>query len=213
VTTVTALERRLNEHDMAIKWNSAGCFYLFIIDGWLPGRPLVRRDQYDRYKMVFVVNGMKIDEKIQAEMVVAMKDRDEHRLTTLRMMKLALKSKGIEKREALTDAEEVQVLTTLIKQRKEFVEAFIKGGRPELAEKEQLEIGFIEAYLPASGEDEIRKLVHGAVAHLQRDAGGVKPGPRDLGTALQVAQQWIRAAGLQADRKVVSEIVKAELSK
>ena len=72
----------------------------------------------------------------------------------------------------------------------------------------------IEAYLPqALGEEEIRKLVHGAIEHLQMDAGGVRPGPRDLGTAMQVAQQWIRAAGLQADRKLVGEIVKAELSK
>ena len=162
-----------------------------------------------------MVNGMKIDEKVEADIAVAMKDRDEHRLTTLRMMKLALKDKVIEKREAaLTDVEETEILTTLIKQRREFVEAFTKGGRPELAEKERLEIGIIEAYLPqASGEDDIRKLVHGAIAHLQKDAGGVRPGLRDLGTVMQVAQQWIRAAGLQADRKLLSEIVKAELSK
>ena len=162
-----------------------------------------------------MVNGMKIDEKVEADIAVAMKDRDEHRLTTLRMMKLALKDKVIEKREAaLTDVEETEILTTLIKQRREFVEAFTKGGRPELAEKERLEIGIIEAYLPkASGEDDIRKLVHGAIAHLQKDAGGVRPGLRDLGTVMQVAQEWIRAAGLQADRKLLSEIVKAELSK
>src|SRR5271170_6443011 len=163
--------------------------------------------------MVLVVNAMKIDEKVQADIVVAMKDRDEHRLTALRMVKLALKDKVIEKRAALTDVEETEILTTLIKQRRELVEAFTKGGRPELAEKERLEIGMIEAYLPqASGEEDIRKLVHGAIAHLQKDAGGVKPGRRELGTAMQVAQQWIRAAGLQADRKLVSEIVKAELS-
>jgi uncharacterized protein YqeY len=163
--------------------------------------------------MVFMVNAMKIDEKIRADIVVAMKDGDEHKLTTLRMMQLALKYKVIEKREALTDVEETEILRTLIKQRRELVEALTTGGRTELAEKERLKIGVIETYLPASGEDEIRKLVHGAIAHLQRDAGGVRPGPRDLGTAMQVAQQWIRAAGLHADRKLVSEIVKAELSK
>jgi uncharacterized protein len=164
--------------------------------------------------MVFMVNGMKIGEKVQADIVVAMKHRDEHRLTTLRIIELALKNKMIEKREALTDAEETQILTTLVKQRRELVEAFTKGGRPKLAEKERLEIGMIEAYLPlASGEEDIRKLVHGAIAHLQKDAGGVRPGLRDLGTAMQVAQQWIRAAGLRADRKLVSEIVKAELAK
>jgi uncharacterized protein len=187
---------------------------LCFIYGQLPVTPLVRRDQYDRHTMVFTVNGMKIDEKVQADITTAMKDRDEHRLTTLRMMELALKNKVIEKREALTDVEETEILTTLIKQRRDLVEALTKGGRPELVEKERLEIGIIEAYLPqASGEEDIRKLVHGAIAHLQRDAGGVRPGPRDLGTAVQVAQQWIRAAGLHADRKLVSEIVKAELSK
>jgi uncharacterized protein YqeY len=157
---------------------------------------------------------MKIGEKVQADIVVAMKARDERRLTTLRMVKSALKNKEIDKREALTDAEETQILTTLIKQRKESVELFTKGGRPELAEKERLEIGMIEAYLPqAAGEEEIRKLVRGVIAHLQKDAGGVRPGPKDLGTAMQVAQQWIRAAGLRSDGKLVSEIVKAELAK
>lgn len=164
--------------------------------------------------MVFMVSVMRIDEKVQADISAAMKDHDEYRLTTLRMMNLALKDKVIEKRMALTEVEETEILTTLIKQRRELVAAFTKGGRPELAEKERLEIGIIEAYLPqASGEEDIRKLVHGAIAHLQKDAGGVRPGPRDLGTAMQVAQQWIRAAGLHADRKLVSEIVKAELSK
>ena len=157
---------------------------------------------------------MKIGEKIQTDIVVAMKARDEHRLSTLRMVKLTLKNKEIEKRKALTDAEETQILTTLIKQREESVEAFTKGGRPELAEKERLEIELIEAYLPpAAVEEEIRKLVHGGIAHLQKDAGGVRPGPKDLGTAMQVAQQWIRAAGLRADGKLVSEIVRAELAK
>jgi uncharacterized protein len=164
--------------------------------------------------MVHMVNSMKINEKLQADIVVAMKDRDEHRLTTLRTIKSALETKAIEKSEALTDAEETQILMTLIKQQKEFVEALMKDGRPELAENERLEIGMIEAYLPqALSEEEIRKLVHGAIAHLQMDAGGVRPGPRDLGTAMQVAQQWIRAAGLQADRKLVSDLVKAELAK
>ncbi len=61
--------------------------------------------------------------------------------------------------------------------------------------------------------EEIRKLVHGAIAHLQKDAGGITPGPKDMDTAIQVAQQWILAAGLHADRKLVSDIVKAELAK
>ncbi len=157
---------------------------------------------------------MSIGQKIQADIIVAMKAKDEHRLTTLRMVKSALRNKEIDKREALTDAEESQILTTLIKQRKESVESFTKGGRPELAEKERVEIGMIEGYLPqAAGEDEVRKLVEGVMAHLQNDAGGVRPGLKDMGTAMQVTQQWIRAAGLRADGKMVSDLVKAELMK
>ena len=157
---------------------------------------------------------MTIGDKVQADIVVAMRAKDEQKLTTLRMVESTLKNKEIDKREKLTDAEEQQILTTLIKQRKESVESFIKGGRPELAEKERLEIGMIEAYLPqAAVEQEIRKLVRGVIAHLEKDAGGVRPGPKDLGTVMQVAQQWIRAAGLQSDGRLVSEIVKAQLAK
>lgn len=157
---------------------------------------------------------MKIGEKVQADILMAMKAGDEHRLGTLRMVKSTLENKEIEKREALTDAEEAQILTTLITERKKKMETFTKGGRPELAEKERLEIGMIEVYLrQATGEEEIRRLVHGVIAHLQKDAGGVRPGPKDLGTAVQVAQQWLRAAGLQSDNKLVIEIVKEELAK
>lgn len=157
---------------------------------------------------------MKIGKKVRSDIVAAMKARDEHRLTTLRMVKSALENKEIGQREALTDAEETQILTTLIQQRKESEAALMKANCPELAEKDRLEIGMIEAYLPqAAAEEEIRKLVHGAITHLQKDAGGVRPGPKDLGTAMQVAQQWIRAAGLRSDRKLVSEIVKAELAR
>src|SRR6202789_3796979 len=107
---------------------------------------------------------MTIGEKIQTDIVVAMKAKDEHRLTTLRMVKSSLKNKEIDKREKLTDAEESQILTTLIKQRKETVESFTKGNRPELAEKERVEIGIIEGYLPqAVGEDVIRDVVRGAI--------------------------------------------------
>ncbi len=91
---------------------------------------------------------MTIGERVQADIVAAMKAREEHKLTTLRMVKSALKNKEIDKREKLTDAEESQILTTLIKQRKESVESFTKGGRPELAAKEQAESGMIEGYLP-----------------------------------------------------------------
>jgi uncharacterized protein YqeY len=157
---------------------------------------------------------MTIGERVQADIVTAMKARDEHTLTTLRMVKSALKNKEIDKREKLTDAEEQQILTTLIKQRKESVESFTKGNRPELAEKERLEIQMIEAFLPkAVGEDVIRGVVQGAIDTLTQDSGGTRPGPKDMGTLMKVVLQRILADGLRADRQVVSEMVKAELAK
>jgi len=156
---------------------------------------------------------MTISERVNADIVTAMKARDEHRLTTLRMVKSALKSKEIDKREPLTEPEQAAILSTLVKQRRESVESFTKGGRPELAEKEQAEIAMIEAYMPqAASEDQIREIVETAIAHLAA-SGGAKPGPRDMGAAMKVVQQRILATGLRADGKVVSEMVKAELAK
>jgi uncharacterized protein YqeY len=156
---------------------------------------------------------MSIAENINTDIITAMKAHDEHRLTTLRMVKSALRSKEIDKRQPLTDAEQTQILTTLLKQRRESVESFTKGGRPELAAKEQAEIAMIEAYMPqAAGEDQIRPLVTAAIAQ-HASATGAKPGPRDMGAVMKLAQQSISATGLRADGKLVSEIVKAELAK
>jgi uncharacterized protein YqeY len=154
-----------------------------------------------------------ISARIGKDIITAMKAKDEHVLTTLRMVKAALKSKEIDKREPLTDQEEQQTLTTLLKQRRESVESFTKGGRPELADKEQAEIGIIEAYLPqAAGEDEIRAVVHGAIATLTKDNNGTPPGPKDIGPAMRVVQQRLLASGLRADGKLVSELVRKALS-
>ena len=153
-----------------------------------------------------------IGERIGKDIVTAMKAKEEHRLTTLRMVKSALRNKEIDKREPLTEAEEQQILTTLVKQRKESVESFIKGDRPELAEKERQEITMIEGYLPQGAtEDEIRAVVHGAIVHLS--AGGSKPGPKDMGVAMGVVKQRLLASGLRADGKMVSDLLKAELAK
>jgi len=156
---------------------------------------------------------MTISERVNEDIVAAMKAREEHRLTTLRMVKSALKSKEIDKREPLTEAEQAAVLSTLVKQRRESVESFTKGGRPELAEKEQAEIVMIEAYMPqAASEDQVREIVQTAIAHLAASGGG-KPGPRDMGAAMKIVQQRILATGLRADGKVVADLVKAELAK
>jgi uncharacterized protein YqeY len=142
-----------------------------------------------------------------------MKARESDKLTTLRMVKSALKNREIEKREPLTDAEEQSILTTLLKQRRESVDQFTKGNRPELAAKEQVEIGLIEAYMPkAASQDDLRALVRGAVEHITKDNGGTRPGPRDMGAVMKIAQQRSLADGVRADGKLLSELVKAELT-
>src|SRR5580692_6515177 len=99
---------------------------------------------------------MSLIEQIQKDIVSAMKTRDEARLSCLRMVKTALMNRKIEKMAELDDKESQQVLSTLIKQRRDSVEQFTKGGRQEMADKEAAEITLIEAYLPKSaGEAEI----------------------------------------------------------
>jgi uncharacterized protein YqeY len=155
-----------------------------------------------------------IGEKLGTDIITAMKAREAERLTTLRMVKSALKNKEIEKREPLTDAEEQQILTTLLKQRRESVEQFTKGNRPELAEKERVEITLIEGYMPkAASEDDLRALVVGAVEQITKDNGGTRPGQKDMGAVMKVAQQRSLAGGVRADGKLLSELVKAELAK
>lgn len=155
-----------------------------------------------------------IAERVNKDIVVAMKAREEDKLTALRMVKSALKAKEIDKRQPLTDAEEQSILTTLLKQRRESVEQFTKGNRPELAAKEQAEIVLIEAYLPkAAGEDEVRKIVGEAIGQITKDNGGTRPVPKDMGAVMKVAQQRILASGIRADGRMVSEMVKAELAR
>ncbi len=155
-----------------------------------------------------------IGEKLGKDIITAMKAREQETLTTLRMVKSALKNKEIDKREPLTDAEEQSILTTMLKQRRESIEQFTKGGRPELAAKEQVEIGLIEGYMPkAASEDDLRALVAAAVEQVTAENGGTKPGPKEMGTVMKAAQAKIAASGTRADGKLVSELVKAELAK
>ena len=157
---------------------------------------------------------MAIGEKLQADIVAAMKAKEEDRLTTLRMVKSALKNKEIDKRAPLEETEEQAVLTTMIKQRRESIEQFTKGNRPELAAKEQAEIALIEVYMPqAASEDEVRTIILGAIEHLAKDAGGARPGPKDIGPAMRVVKQRILASGIRAEGSIVSEMLKAELAK
>jgi uncharacterized protein YqeY len=150
---------------------------------------------------------MSLIEQIQKDITEAMKARNERRLTPLRMVKTALKNKEIEKMSALTEQESMQVLATLIKQRKDSIEQFNKGGRPELAEKEAAEIGVIEAYLPkAASEDDIRATVRAAIAEMGA------PTMKDMGLVMKNTMARFQAQGARVEGKVVSEIVKQELS-
>src|ERR1700745_807578 len=91
---------------------------------------------------------MTIAEKINKDITDAMRARDEHRLTTLRMMKSGIRNREIEKRSPVDDQETIQILSTMIKQRKDSIDQFTKGGRTELAEKEAAEIAVIGEFLP-----------------------------------------------------------------
>ena len=143
-----------------------------------------------------------------------MKAREQHKLTTLRMVKSAFKSKEIDKREPLTDAEEQQIITTLLKQRRESVEQFTKGNRLELAEKEQKEIELIDGYMPkAASEEDVRAIVQGAVEQITADNGGTKPGPKDMGAVMKVAQQRALTNGARIEGRLLSDLIKAELAK
>jgi uncharacterized protein YqeY len=149
---------------------------------------------------------MTIVEQITQDMTKAMKAREELRLSTLRMVKTALKNKEIDKRAPLDDKEAIAILSTLIKQRKESIEQFTKGGRQELADKEQAEIGIIEGYLPKSlGEEEIAAAVRATIAEMG------SPTIKEMGTVMK--NTMAKFGGARVDGKVVSEMVKRELSK
>jgi uncharacterized protein YqeY len=150
---------------------------------------------------------MGLSDQIQIDIITAMKARDEARLSTLRMVKTALKNREIEKMAPLDDKESQQVLGTLIKQRKDSVEQFTKGGRQEMADKEAAEIVLIESYMPkAAGEAEIVAGVKAAIAEMG------SPTMKDMGTVMKTAMAKFSAQGMRVDGKVVSETVKKELA-
>jgi uncharacterized protein len=150
---------------------------------------------------------MSLIEQIQKDITAAMKAREEQRLSTLRMVKTALKNREIDKMAPLDDKEAQQVLSTLIKQRKESVEQFTKGGRQEMADKEAAEIKLIEAYMPkAAGEDEIAAGVKAVIAEMG------SPTMKDMGTVMKNVMARFSGSGLRVDGKVVSETVKRELT-
>jgi uncharacterized protein YqeY len=153
---------------------------------------------------------MSITSQIQKDIVESMKAKQELRLSTLRMVKAALKNKEIDKRAPLDAQEEMQVLSTLIKQRHESSEAFAKGHRPELAAKELEEIVFIEGYLPkAVGPAEIDAAVHAVIAQMSSENGG-SPTAKEMGAIMKTVMA--KFAGARIDGKQVSEAVKKALA-
>ena len=150
---------------------------------------------------------MSLVDQIQKDITTAMKARDEQRLSTLRMVKSALKNREIEKMAPLDEKESQAVLTTLIKQRKESIEQFTKGGRQEMADKEAAEIVLIETYLPkAAGEAEVVAGVKAVIAEMG------SPTMKEMGTVMKNAMARFSGAGMRVDGKMVSEIVKRELA-
>src|SRR5205085_1505798 len=150
---------------------------------------------------------MSLSEQIQKDITAAMKARDEHRLSTLRMVKAALKNREVEKMAPLDDREAQQVLATLIKQRKDSVEQFTKGGRQEMADKEAVEIELIEAYMPkAADENQIVAGVRAVMAEMG------SPTIKEMGAVMKNVMARFAGAGIRVDGKQVSDVVKRELA-
>ena len=153
-----------------------------------------------------------VEAVVNQQVILAMKAHDSVRTTTLRLIKNALKNTAIEKRAPLTPAEEQQALASMIKQRRDSIEQFTKGNRPELAAAEAAEIGVIEEFLPkALDESALQSLVTEAVAEVAA-AAGQKPTPKDMGTVMKAVQAKLQAASLRAEGRVVSEMVKKALA-
>ena len=148
---------------------------------------------------------MAFQDQLQKDMQQAMRDRAEERLGTLRMMKAAIKNKEIDAMKPLDDNGCLQVLATLIKQRKDSAEQFRNGNRPELADKEEREIKIIESYMPsAPSDEEMDKAIAEALAET-----GISSA-RQMGLVMKAAQA--KLAGRRVDGKILSDRVRSRLS-
>jgi uncharacterized protein len=144
-------------------------------------------------------------ERIQADLITAMKAKDELKLSVLRMTKSALKLKEIDKMAPLTDLEGLQILQTLVKQRKESIEQFTQGGRKDLADKEAKEIAIIEQYLPAAPSDaDMERAIAEAVSETGADS------LKQMGAVVKAARAKLE--GKAIDGKVLSDKVRDTLA-
>ena len=147
---------------------------------------------------------MSIASDLTAAIGAAMKARDQTTLDALRMLKTALTMKAVEKGRDLDEAEERQVVGTLVKQRRDSIEQFTKGGRQDLADKEAAEIRVLEQYLPpTAGMDDITAAVDAAIAETGASSG------KDLGKVMKAAMA--RLAGRSVDGKIVNEVARTRL--
>src|SRR5437016_14617860 len=148
---------------------------------------------------------MPLLDRIQKDMIAAMKSKDEARLSTVRMIKTALKKVEVDSMKPLDEATEMQVLNSLIKQRIESAEMFRKGGRVELAEKEEAERTLIESYMPApASPEEIDAAITAALAETQVTSA------KQMGMVMKAAQA--KLSGKRVDGKALSEKVRARLA-
>jgi uncharacterized protein YqeY len=147
---------------------------------------------------------MSLKDRITTDMTAAMKSQEAARLSTLRMVKASIQNREIEKGGPLTDEELMKLFQSLVKQRRDSVEQYEKGNRPELAEKERAEIRVIESYLPqAATREEIERAVADAITETGADS------MKQMGAVMKSVQT--RLAGRSVDGRAVSEIVKAKL--
>jgi uncharacterized protein YqeY len=149
---------------------------------------------------------MTLSELIQKDIVVAMKAKDEMKLSVLRMAKAAMQLREVEKMRKLDEAESIQLLQTLLKQRKESIDQFTKGGRQDLVDKEVKEAAILESYLPAgASEAEMDEAIAKAIA----DTGANSM--KQMGAVVKAAKDVL--SGKSVDGKVLSDRVRAALSK
>lgn len=148
---------------------------------------------------------MALLDRIQTDMVAAMRAKEEDRLNAIRMIKAALKKHEVDSMKPLDEATELQVLGTLIKQRREAAEMFRKGGRVELAEKEDAELKLIESYMPAAPSD---REIDDAIAAAMSETGVTSL--KQMGVVMKATQA--KLAGKRVDGKALSEKVRARLS-
>ena len=148
---------------------------------------------------------MDINNKLNEEMVAAAKSKDKIRLSAIRLLKTALHNKEINLMRSLNESEVLQVLSSMIKQRKDSIEQFAKGGRTDLVEKEEAELKVVQEFMPAQmSEDEVDSLIKKAI----EEAGAVSI--KEMGKVMKILMPKLTGT---ADGKMVGEKVKAILSK